>query len=254
MNSKSVNSLYSPEMLAGKTALVTGAGKGIGRECAVRLAACGATVTAVARTSSDLNALRDEVGDGLQPMVADASSDEFVHSLSQQGGFDILVNNLGTNNPQAFEKVDLDTLDTMLNTNVRAIFRTTQVVVRAMLNSGRGGSVINISSQMGHVGSPGRTVYCTTKHALEGFTKALAVELAERQIRVNSVAPTFIETPLTAPMLSDPDFSEFVLQRIPMGRIGNVADVANAVVYLASDAAALVTGTSLRVDGGWTAQ
>lgn len=254
MNPKSPKRLFNPDMLNGKTALVTGAGKGIGRECAVQLHACGAAVTAVARTEADLQALQQELGERLTPMVTDATSDEFIQALGELPAIDILVNNLGTNRPQAFEDVDLDTLDTMLNTNVRAIFRTTQVIVRNMLANGTAGSIINISSQMGHVGSPGRTVYCATKHALEGLTKALAVELASQQIRVNSVAPTFIETPLTEPMLSDPDFSEFVLQRIPLGHVGQVEDVANAVVYLASAASALVTGTSLKVDGGWTAQ
>ncbi len=254
MNPKSVSALYSAEMLSSKTALVTGAGKGIGRECAVRLAKCGARVIAVARTRADLEQLQDEVGNSIEPMVADASSDAFIAQLENVGVVDVLVNNLGTNNPQPFTEVDLNTLDSMLDINVRAIFRATQVVVREMLKAGNAGSIVNISSQMGHVGSPGRTAYCATKHALEGFTKALAIELAPKQIRVNSVAPTFIETPLTAPMLQNADFSQFVLNRIPMGHVGHVADVANAVVYLASDAAALVTGTSLRVDGGWTAQ
>lgn len=220
----------------------------------MRLVASGARVIAVARTEADLTTLREELGEQLIPMVADASSDDFLNQLEALENVNILVNNLGTNNPQALVDVDLESLDSMLNVNVRAVIRTTQVVVRNMIKAGSAGSIINISSQMGHVGSPGRTIYCATKHALEGFTKALAVELAERSIRVNSVAPTFIETPLTAPMLSNQEFSEFVLQRIPMGHIGHVADVANAVVYLASDAAALVTGTSLRVDGGWTAQ
>lgn len=254
MNSKSAQSLFSPTLLEGSTALITGAGKGIGRECAVRLVACGARVIAVARTESDLNTLKEELGESLIPMVADAGSDEFLAQLEALENINILVNNLGTNNPQALVDVDLDSLDTMLNLNVRAVIRATQLVVRNMIAAQSNGSIINISSQMGHVGSPGRTIYCATKHALEGFTKALAVEIAEQGIRVNSVAPTFIETPLTAPMLSNKEFSEFVLQRIPMGHIGHVADVANAVVYLASDASALVTGTSLRVDGGWTAQ
>ncbi|MFK7731522.1 MAG: SDR family NAD(P)-dependent oxidoreductase [Pseudomonadales bacterium] len=254
MHPKSAQSLFSPSMLEGCTALITGAGKGIGRECAVRLVASGARVIAVARTQTDLTTLKEELGEQLIPMVADASSDEFLQQLAHLKDINILVNNLGTNNPQDLVDVELESLDTMLNTNVRAVIRATQIVVRNMIATDSAGSIINISSQMGHVGSPGRTIYCATKHALEGFTKALAVELAAQRIRVNSVAPTFIDTPLTAPMLSNKEFSEFVLQRIPMGHIGHVADVANAVVYLASEAAALVTGTSLRVDGGWTAQ
>ncbi len=253
MNSKSAIELFNATLLHGKTALVTGAGKGIGRECALRLAQCGAKVIAVARTREDLESLRSQA-DGIQMLVADASSEAFLQQLAELGSIDILVNNLGTNTPQDFVDVDTQVLDNMLNLNVRAVFLTTQQVVRGMLDHDISGSIINISSQMGHVGSPRRTVYCATKHALEGFSKALAVELAPQGIRVNSVAPTFITTPLTEPMLANKDFADFVLQRIPMGKVGQTADVANAVVYLASDASALITGTSLRVDGGWTAQ
>jgi NAD(P)-dependent dehydrogenase (short-subunit alcohol dehydrogenase family) len=145
-------------------------------------------------------------------------------------------------------------LDTMLSLNVRAAYLAAQGAVRAMQRCGNGGVILNITSQMGHVGSTRRTVYCMTKHALEGLTKAMAVELAPDNIRVNAIAPTFIETPLTKPMLDDPTFQDFVLSRIPLGRIGQPDDVAAAVVYLASPAASMVTGTSLIVDGGWTAQ
>jgi NAD(P)-dependent dehydrogenase (short-subunit alcohol dehydrogenase family) len=144
-------------------------------------------------------------------------------------------------------------LDALLALNVRAAFVTVQAVARRMVAAGRG-AIIVLSSQMGHVGAVGRSVYCTTKHAVEGLTKAAALELAPHGVRVNAVAPTFVETPMTAPFLADPEFREAVEKRIPLGRLGRVEDVAAAVVYLASDAAGLVTGTSLLVDGGWTAQ
>jgi NAD(P)-dependent dehydrogenase (short-subunit alcohol dehydrogenase family) len=182
--------------------------------------------------------------------VTDAN---FIQGLAQIE-IDILVNNAGMNRPLLVEDVDIGTLDQMLSLNVRAAFLVAQAAARSMLAHGRGGSIINITSQMGHVGSPKRTVYCMTKHALEGLTKAMAVELAPRGIRVNSVAPTFIETPMTKPMLDNPDFLGFVKSMIPLGKIGQPQDVAAAVLYLASPASGMVTGTSLLVDGGWTAQ
>jgi NAD(P)-dependent dehydrogenase (short-subunit alcohol dehydrogenase family) len=151
-------------------------------------------------------------------------------------------------------EVPTELLDRMLALNVRSAYLTAQAAVRSMLASGNGGSIINITSQMGHVGSPRRTVYCMTKHALEGLTKAMAVELAPDGIRVNAVAPTFVETPMTQPMLDDPEFKRFVLDSIPLRRLATTRDVASAVLYLASPAAAMVTGTSLLVDGGWTAR
>ena len=165
----------------------------------------------------------------------------------------MLVNNVGTNTPQAFVDVDLDVLDAMLALNVRTAFVVAQAAARIMVSQGSG-SIIHMSSQMGHVGAPLRTVYCMSKHALEGLTKAMAVELAPAGVRVNSVAPTFIETPLTRPMLDNPEFRKDVLSRIPLDRLGQVEEVAAAVVFLASPAASLVTGDSLKVDGGWTAR
>lgn len=251
MNSK-VNP-FKANLLLGKTALVTGAGKGIGRQCALSLAETGAHVIAVARTESDLISLKSEAGDNLTAKAADASSDSFLDYLRNLPTIDILVNNLGTNNPQALIELTDETLDNMLSLNIRTVFRITQQIVKNMLSRDVAGSIINISSQMGHVGSPNRTVYCATKHAIEGFTKASAVELGPMGIRVNSVCPTFIETPLTKPMLEDEDFKRFVIDKIPLGRIGQVSDVANAVVFLASDAASMITGSSIMVDGGWTA-
>jgi len=237
----------------GRTALVTGAGKGIGRACASALAGAGAIVTAVARTGADLETLRDMHPDAIKIWQADATSDEFIAALASLDPIDILVNNVGTNRPQAFVDVDIEALDSVLNVNIRAAFRVSQAVARGMVAQGSG-SIIHMSSQMGHVGAPLRTVYCMTKHAIEGLTKAMAVELAPMGVRVNAIAPTFVETPLTQPMLDDPAFRDEVLSRIPLNRLGQVEDIASGVLYLASDAAAMVTGESLRVDGGWTAR
>lgn len=254
MNPKSLKNPFRTDLLEGKRALVTGAGKGIGRACAARLAECGAVVTAVARTAADLETLAADAGPNIEPMVADATGEPFYSMVGEQRGYDVLVNNLGINKPQPFVDVTLDTFDAMLDVNVRALFRLSQVVVRNMLAHKVAGSIINISSQMGHIGSPNRTIYCLTKHAVEGLTKALAVELAPNGIRVNSVAPTFIDTPMVKPMLENRDFHDFVMGMIPLKRIGQPHDVSNAVAYLASDASDMVTGTSVRVDGGWTAQ
>ena len=246
--------IYRSDLLTGRRALVTGASRGIGRQCVLSLAACGAEVTALARNKTELLSLCKEAGPRVRACPADANAEDFISRLEDLPPLDILVNNLGTNQPQSFVDVTDEALQTMLNLNFISLFKITQQVVRVMLALKSKGSIINIGSQMGHVGAPDRTVYCATKHALEGFTRALAVELAPKGIRVNSVAPTFIETPLTKPMFENEEFRQSVLERIPIGKIGSVHDVANAVVYLASDAAAMITGASLRVDGGWTAQ
>lgn len=245
---------HRADLMAGKKALVIGASKGIGRQCALSLAACGAKVVALARSEADLRSLC-KMSPLIQSCVTDATTAECLLKLKELPTPDILVNNLGGNTPQAFVDVTDEALESMFDMNIISPFRITRQIVRGMLKEAVKGSIINISSQMGHVGSArNRTVYCSTKHALEGFTKALAVELAPEGIRVNSVAPTFIDTPMSAPMLADPEFREFVLQSIPLGTIGNTEDVANAVIYLASDASRLVTGASIKVDGGWTAQ
>ena len=166
----------------------------------------------------------------------------------------VLVNNAGGNVPQPFLEVEEAVLDRLLALNVKSVFLVAQAVARTMVAQGEGGSIINMSSQMGHVGGPNRAVYCATKHAVEGMTKAMAIELAPHGIRVNTVAPTFVETPLTRPFFDDPDVRRWVLDSIPLGRLGKVRDIAAAVLFLASPAAAMVTGTSLLVDGGWTAR
>ncbi|QMW23576.1 SDR family NAD(P)-dependent oxidoreductase [Sandaracinobacteroides saxicola] len=238
--------------LQGRVAVVTGASRGLGAAIVRLLAHCGATVHAVARGAEELAALAADSAN-IRPWVADAADAGF-HAALAAMEVDLLVNNAGTNAPMPMADVPDDVLDRVMGLNLRAAYLVAQAAVRSMLRHGRGGAIVNITSQMGHVGSPGRTVYCMTKHGLEGLTKAMAVELAPNGIRVNSVAPTFIETPLTAPMLADPAFRAFVTEMIPLGRIGKPEDVAAAVAYLLSDAAGMVTGTSLLVDGGWTAR
>ncbi len=248
--------------LDGRVALVTGAGRGIGEAIARFLAAAGAQVVLVSRTRSELEALAaDIVRAGGQALVrpCDVTDSAAIRALVDSlPALDIVVNNAGTNFPEPLPQVSDEHLDAMLDLNTRAVFVVSQAAVRKMLQApdraSRGGAVINISSQMGHVGSPNRTVYCMTKHAVEGLTKAMAVELAAQGIRVNSIGPTFVDTPLVRRIVDTPEKQRFVLSNIPMGRLASVEDIAAAAAYLASPAAAMVTGTCLRVDGGWTAQ
>jgi NAD(P)-dependent dehydrogenase (short-subunit alcohol dehydrogenase family) len=240
--------------LNGQVALVTGAGRGIGRACAEGLAGAGARVIAVARSNDDLAKLSGHETGRIETLVADVTSDDFISQIASVDGLSILVNNAGGNRPQPFVDVDAESLDFIIELNVRAAFRVAQAAAKAMLAQDIEGSIVNMSSQMGHVGSPNRSVYCMTKHAIEGLTKAMAVELAPNGIRVNSVAPTFVETPLTKPMLEDPEFKKFVFGMIPLKRLATYQDVVAAVLYLVSASAGMVTGHSLKVDGGWTAQ
>lgn len=240
--------------LDGQVAIVTGAGRGIGRGCAEALADAGARVVAIARSTDDLARVAAHSSGRIETWSADVTDDSLFDRIATVEGLSILVNNAGGNRPQAFVDVDAESLDFVIDLNVRAAFRIAQAATRAMLASGTEGSIVNMSSQMGHVGSPNRSVYCMTKHAIEGLTKAMAVELAASGIRVNAVAPTFIETPMTKPMLDDPEFSEFVFGMIPMKKLGTIDDVVAAVMYLVSAGAGMVTGHSLRVDGGWTAR
>jgi NAD(P)-dependent dehydrogenase (short-subunit alcohol dehydrogenase family) len=242
------------DSLRGQLALVTGAGRGLGRACAEGLADAGARVIAVARTADDLDALGSHESGRIETWQDDVTDASFIDRVAALDGLTILVNNAGGNRPQAFTEVDPESLDFILDLNVRAAFRVAQAAVVAMLRGGRGGAIVHMSSQMGHVGSPRRSVYCMTKHAIEGLTKAMAVELAPDGIRVNAVAPTFVKTPLTKPMLDDPEFRDFVFGMIPLGKLATIDDVVAAVLYLASPAAGMVTGHSLKVDGGWTAQ
>ncbi len=239
--------------LDGQIAIVTGAGRGIGRGCAEALADAGARVVAVARSVNDLAEVGAHVSGRIETWAVDVTTDEILTKIEALKGLSILVNNAGGNRPQSFVDVDTESLDFVIGLNVRATFRVAQAAARAMLAQRIEGSIVNMSSQMGHVGSPNRTVYCMTKHAVEGLTKAMAVELAPHGIRVNTVAPTFVETPLTKPMLDDPEFREFVMSMIPLAKLASVDDVVAAVLYLVSPGAGMVTGHSLKVDGGWTA-
>jgi NAD(P)-dependent dehydrogenase (short-subunit alcohol dehydrogenase family) len=238
--------------LEGQLALVTGAGRGLGRACALALSHAGAEVIALARTASELDTLAAQAPGPVQCWVEDVTADRAMARIEALDRLHVLVNNVGGNQPMPFAETPDDVLDWLLDLNVRAAFRVARSAARVMLR-GSGGSIIHMSSQMGHVGSPRRSVYCMTKHALEGLSKAMAVELAPHGIRVNTVAPTFTETPLGQQMMADPAFREFVLGMIPMGTIAQPDDVAAAVLYLASPASRMVTGTCLKVDGGWTA-
>ncbi|RAI34428.1 SDR family NAD(P)-dependent oxidoreductase, partial [Rhodoplanes roseus] len=227
---------------------------GIGRACVDALAGAGAHVIAVARTAADLDALRETRGDAVEPWVGDVRDDALIGRIRALTQLDVLVNNAGTNKLQPLLEVDDATLDLLLTLNVRAAFKVAQAAAGVMVAAGRGGSIVNISSQMGHVGGPKRAVYAMTKHAIEGLTKAMAIELGAHRIRVNAVAPTVVETSMTAPFFQDPAYREFALSMVPIKEIMQPEDVAAAVLYLASDGARLVTGTSLRVDSGATAQ
>jgi NAD(P)-dependent dehydrogenase (short-subunit alcohol dehydrogenase family) len=245
-----------PFRLDGKLALVTGAGRGIGRAVALALADSGAELMLNSRTPHELDDVAAEIagrGGRARPLPFDVTDSRAARdAIAALPRLDILVNNAGINRPQAFLDVDEPTLDHMIALNLKAPFVVAQAAARHMVRDGFG--VVNMTSQMGHVGSEReRTVYVMTKHAIEGLTKAMAVELAPKGVRVVSIAPTFIDTPLTAPFFANPEFREWVLRRLPIGRVGTVEEVAYAVVFLASPAAGLVTGSSLLVDGGWTA-
>jgi NAD(P)-dependent dehydrogenase (short-subunit alcohol dehydrogenase family) len=243
--------------LDGSVALVVGAGRGLGRAAARALAEHGCDLVIVSRSDDELQDAADEIrglGKDVHTVVCDATdSDAVAQRIGPLDTVDILVNSAGTNVPMPFVDVTDEIYERIMNTNVRATVMVTQHVVRAMLRDGRKGSIVNVSSQMGHVGAERRVMYCTSKHAIEGFTKALAVELGPAGIRVNSVAPTFVETEMTAPFLADPTFRQAILDKIPLGRLGTATEVADAITFLASPHASLITGTSLLVDGGWTA-
>jgi NAD(P)-dependent dehydrogenase (short-subunit alcohol dehydrogenase family) len=240
-----------------KCVLITGASRGIGHECAKAFAARGAEVIMVSRGREELERAAGELraaGGRARAMPCDVTVPTDVEKLfASLERCDVLVNNAGGNRPQPFLEVSLETLDQLLALNVRSMFTVAQQAARFMVRQGRG-VIVNMSSQMGHVGAANRTVYCMSKHAIEGLTRAMAVELAPQGIRVNSVAPTYIETPLTRPFLADPAFLAETIRKIPLGRIGQPREVAEGVLFLASDAASLITGTSLLMDGGYTAQ
>jgi NAD(P)-dependent dehydrogenase (short-subunit alcohol dehydrogenase family) len=238
--------------LDGKRAIVTGAGRGIGLAAAAALAEAGADVTLVARTKSEIKAAAGEMG--ATATVLDVSDIAAVKTFfTERPAFDILVNNAGTNRPKPMWDVSEADYDAVYDLNVKSAFFVAQACAQKMIAEGTKGSLIHISSQMGHVGGPNRSLYCGSKWALEGMNKAFALDLAAHGIRSNTIAPTFIETPLTRPYFDDPAFKAHVLSKIKLGRIGQVEDVMGAILFLASDAAAMMTGTSMIIDGGWTA-
>jgi NAD(P)-dependent dehydrogenase (short-subunit alcohol dehydrogenase family) len=243
--------------LAGKRALITGAGRGIGEGIARGLAEAGAEVILCARSAPELDAAAQAIraaGGQARVLVCDVTDTRaFAAAVAAMPAPDIFVNNAGTNRPKPLSEVTEDDYDAVMGLNVRAAIFAAQAVSGAMVAAGLRGSIINMSSQMGHVGAASRTLYCASKWALEGFTKALAVELGPKGIRVNTICPTFIETPMTKPFLEDAAFRASVLQKIKLGRIGTVDDIVGAAIYLASDASGLMTGSALMLDGGWTA-
>jgi NAD(P)-dependent dehydrogenase (short-subunit alcohol dehydrogenase family) len=243
--------------LDGRRALVTGAGRGIGQAAACALADAGAEVFLAARSVEEIEATAAGIradGGSAEALPMDVNDvARTAEAIQAHGPFPVLVNNAGTNKLAAFTDVMLEDFDRIFALNVRAAFFVAQAVARGLIEAKMKGSIIYMSSQMGHVGGPRRSVYCGTKHALEGITKASAVDLGPHGIRVNTICPTFIETPLTKPILAEGNFQKVVLEKIKLGRLGRVEDLMGAIIYLASDASDLVTGTSLLVDGGWTA-
>ena len=248
----------NPFDLTGLTAFVAGAGRGLGRGCATALADAGAEVICAARTESELLELADEINAGggkASTCVLDVTDRAKVRKvIAGLPRLDILVANAGSNRPTHYLEVKDEDLDYLLNLNLASMFILGQAAAQKMVADGNGGSIIHMSSQMGRIGGPKRSVYCATKHGLEGLVKASALELAPHRIRVNAVAPTFVDTPLTKPFFEDKAFADWVYDRMPIGRLATVEEVAAAVVYLAAPGSASVTGTSLAVDGGWTAQ
>ena len=240
--------------LDGRRAIVTGAGRGIGLAAAAALAEAGAEVTLIARTSSEVEAAAAQIGNGATAAVLDVSDIAAVKAFfAERPAFQILVNNAGTNRPKPMWDVTEDDYDAVFDLNVKSAFFVAQACAQKMIAEGAQGSLIHMSSQMGHVGGPNRSLYCGSKWALEGMNKAFALDLAGHGIRSNTIAPTFVETPMTKPFFEDPAFKTHVLSKIKLGRIGKVEDLMGAVLFLASDASALMTGTSMIIDGGWTA-
>lgn len=241
----------------GRRALVTGAGRGIGLAAACALAQAGASVTLVARSEAELQQACERIraaGGQADYLVLDVTDSKAVtEQLTAAGPFQILVNNAGLNRPRLLVDVQDDDIDAVFDLNVKATLYVTRTVGRGLLDAGLPGSIVTVSSQMGVVGSPRRTLYCASKHAVEGMTKALAWELGSAGIRVNTLCPTFIETSMTAGMFSDPAFRAWVTERIALGRLGRVEEVMGAIVFLASDASSLMTGSALMLDGGWSA-
>jgi len=243
--------------LIGKRALVVGASSGIGQGCAVALASAGAHVVCAARNAERLNqtvdAMREKHWQATALKLDLANLDELDQVLSNQTGFDVVVNSAGFAKHSAALDTTAEDYDTVMNINLRAAYFLSVGAAKGMKDEGIAGSIIHIGSQMGHVGGIERAVYCASKHGLEGMVKSMAIEWGSLGIRINTVCPTFIRTPLTEPTFNDPERSAWVLDKIKLGRVGEVEDVMGAVLYLASNASSMVTGTSMLIDGGWTA-
>jgi len=241
----------------GQRALVTGASRGIGMGAAVALAGAGAHVVLAARSTDALATVVqgiEERGGSAQSLTLDVTDREQVQAMvAEQQAFDILVNNAGANRPGPLGDVSVEDYEHVMDLNVKAAFFVAQAITGKMIKRGQGGVVINTSSQMGHVGGIDRSIYCASKFAVEGMSRAMAIELAAHNIRVNTICPTFIATPFTAATLADPEKVAWIESKIKLGRIGEIEDIMGAVVFLASPAASLITGTSLLIDGGWTA-
>lgn len=241
----------------GQRALVTGGSRGIGYCASLALAQAGAKVTMVARSIDTLQSAQQELlseGFTCEIVQLDVTDPEAVdQTLGALEPFQILVNNAGMNRPKYLVDVKNEDIDAVFDLNIKAAFYVTRQVTQQLLAAQLPGSIINISSQMGVVGSPRRTLYCASKHALEGMTKSLAWELGEANIRVNTICPTFIETDMTAPMFADARFKKWVIEKIALGRLGQLEEIMGAIVFLASPASSLMTGSALMLDGGWSA-
>ncbi|PCH98786.1 MAG: 3-oxoacyl-ACP reductase [Rhodobacteraceae bacterium] len=242
--------------LSGQRALVTGAGRGIGLACAAALAQSGADVVLAARNFDEVDAGAKAIiaeGGRASALQLDVSDIENVQAkIAEHGPFDILINNAGTNRPKPMDAVTSEDYDAVLDLNVKSAFFVAQAVAKGLIDAKKSGSLIHMSSQMGHVGGVNRSLYCASKWALEGMSKSFALDLAQYGIRSNTIAPTFIETPMTKPFFEDADFLKSVLEKIKLGRLGQVTDLMGAAVFLASKSSAMMTGTSLVIDGGWT--
>jgi len=248
--------------LKNKIALVTGAGKGLGKACAIALAEAGSNLVIISRTKKDLDQVskitkRFKVK--CKSYVCDITNyNEIKKIINSQPKIDVLINNAGTNIPEYFDKVKRENMEYLVKINTVASFNLAQLCALKMLKTKNrkkiGGSIVNMSSQMGHVSGPKRSVYSMTKFGLEGLTKGMALDLAKYNIRVNTICPTFVVTPMTKKFLKDQKFKRDMLSNIPLGRFAEMSEISSAVVFLASDAASMITGTSLLVDGGWTAR
>ena len=248
--------------LKNRTALVTGAGKGIGRACAIALAEAGADLIIISRTEKDLEKVSKIIKkfkSKCSYFVCDVTDyNKIKQIINKQKKIDILVNNAGTNIPEHFTKVQKKNMEYIVKLNTIATFHLAQLCTLKMLKTKNrkkiGGSIINMSSQLGHVGGSIRSVYSMTKFGLEGLTKGMAIDLAKNNIRVNTVCPTFVETPMIKRFFKNKKFKKEMIKNIPLGRVADVSDVATAVAFLASDSASMITGSSIMIDGGWTAK